>query len=154
PRGRLEGALRRAADRRARRTRRHQPLQNRIRLCRGGGDRNRPPGARNAASGDELGHGANPSAVQEVAVPPVRSPDEQEAGNKPRPAADPRGGETTARHRAHKDEHTGASVRWAVAARPNHRRNRALLPSRRDAAHPEQTGQLGDVPDWDTWRYG
>ncbi len=39
------------------------------------------------------------------------------------------------------------SMRWCSPARPAHRRTRALLPTRRDAADPEQTGELGDVPD-------
>ena len=39
---------------------------------RGQRDRDGPSSARNAAGGDELGHGADTAAVQPVAVPPVR----------------------------------------------------------------------------------
>ena len=145
PRRGAEGAPRRAAARRARGAGRHQPVQDRIGLRRRGRDRDDPPRARNAPRGDELGHGADAAAVQEVAVPPIRRPHEQEGGDDARPAAHAGGGEAAARRGASEDEHARAPVRRTAAARPHHRRAGALLPARRDAADPEQARELGDA---------
>ena len=79
PRGRAQGVPRRTSPRRARGAGRDQPLQDRIGLRRGGRDRDDAPSARNAARGDELGHGAVATAFQEVAVPPLRRSYEQES---------------------------------------------------------------------------
>jgi hypothetical protein len=49
--------------------------------------------------------------------------------------------------RSTRDEHLGTSVRRSGYARPHRRRARALLPARRDVAHSEQTGALGDASD-------
>ena len=60
---------------------------------------------RNAARRDELGNGANTTAVQEVAVPPIRCADEQESGDGARPAPIARGGKESARLGVAEDEH-------------------------------------------------
>ena len=147
PRVGAEEAPRRAAARRARGAGRDQRVQDRVGLRRGGRDRDGPPRARAAARGDELGHGADATAVHQVAVPPVRRAHEQEAGDHPGSPADARRGEAAARHGAPEDERRRAPVRRAAAARPHHRRARAVLPARRDAADPEQARELGDLPD-------
>ncbi len=121
-RGGAEALPRRPAARRARGARRHQRLQGRLGLCRAGRDRHRPSRPRTAARRDELGHGANAAAVPEVAVPPVRRPHEQEAGDLTRSPADQGRREAAARHGAAADERWRAPVRRAAAARPHHRR--------------------------------
>ena len=70
---------------------------------------------------------------------------EQEGGDDARSSAAARGREAAARRGAAEDEHRRAPVRRTAAARPHHRRAGALLPARRDAADPEQAGELGDA---------
>jgi hypothetical protein len=71
---------------------------------------------------------------------------EQESRNGPRSADFTRRGKTTARWGAG-HEHVGASLRRPAHARSHHRRPRAVLPARRDAADPERTRALGHAPD-------
>ena len=100
PRWRAQRAPRRTAAAGARRPGRDQPVQDRLGVRRGRGDRDDAPRPRNAAGGHELGHGADTAAVQPFAVSPVRRPLEQEGGDRPRPPADQGRGETAARYRA------------------------------------------------------
>ena len=79
PDRRAEGTSRATAAVGARRTGRDQPVQDRLGVRRGRGDRVDAPRARNAAGGDELGHGADAAAVHQVAVSPLRRSLEQES---------------------------------------------------------------------------
>src|SRR3954463_8292735 len=84
---------------------RDQPVQDRLRVRRGRGNRIGPSGAGAAARGDELGDGPNAAAVHQISVSPVRRSPEQEGGDRSGSPAFERGGKKTARYGARRHEY-------------------------------------------------